>query len=290
MVPAGGGVYMRKAVKPKRTKKERFQDYLDKTGVSAAILRGIISLYEDDNKPNDPIRYLCEQWGFGIPEIEEVDSLQAEVIQLREYFHQLTAETEELKILTKLKPTLEQELGLDEETQELLRKQGDELTRIQQREACFLKAFELSKIQERAKSKVKSKACAPFGPTEVGGDEGTPTLCKPLNLKCFQFLLKTIADLSNLFCDQGTKKKGREGKSHSSSHPPQLQSSTVLKTCWKMRKWPPGRLRAPRRIRPSPLPSQWKKSKINPVILVDSEFRALRNAQFHFEIIHFWIY
>lgn len=123
--------------------------------MSSAILRALVLLYEDEKKPNDPIRYICQQLGFGIPEEDEIEALQNEVVELRKKYQSLTEENEKLNFYMQPK---EDEIGLDEETQELLRRQEAELAKIQRRQECILKAYEGTKFNE-SKMEGKPKHC-----------------------------------------------------------------------------------------------------------------------------------
>lgn len=60
-----------------------FYLYLKKSGVKGAWTRAVVALYEEPEKPDDPLEYMVRQMGLGIPEVPEVKKMQETVSRSR---------------------------------------------------------------------------------------------------------------------------------------------------------------------------------------------------------------
>jgi hypothetical protein len=60
------------------SKKSIFQKYILTSGFKDAMIRAIVALYEDPDKPDDPVAWLSGFLGYGIPTPEMIESHQRE--------------------------------------------------------------------------------------------------------------------------------------------------------------------------------------------------------------------
>lgn len=72
------------AAKMEQRKDIIFLEYLNKSGIKTAFIRSIVALYEEPNKPDDPLTYMVQLMGLGIPEPADVMAMQDEVKYLRQ--------------------------------------------------------------------------------------------------------------------------------------------------------------------------------------------------------------
>ncbi|KAB0794737.1 hypothetical protein PPYR_04140 [Photinus pyralis] len=47
--------------KPSESKREEFRKYLEKTGVMDALTKVLVSLYEEPDKPDNAVEYICNK-------------------------------------------------------------------------------------------------------------------------------------------------------------------------------------------------------------------------------------
>ncbi|KAI3385818.1 hypothetical protein SNEBB_002241 [Seison nebaliae] len=78
-------------------KKEEFRKYLERCGVVDALTKILVNLYEEPEKPNNPIDVIKKYFGREVPESADVENLQIEVAQLKEKVVQLTDDNLKLK-------------------------------------------------------------------------------------------------------------------------------------------------------------------------------------------------
>ncbi|XAR64912.1 hypothetical protein NMG60_11008804 [Bertholletia excelsa] len=65
----------------KETKKEAFRKYLESSGVLDALTRGLVALYEQNDKPSSAIEFIQQK--LGGPTISDYEKLQAEFSDLQ---------------------------------------------------------------------------------------------------------------------------------------------------------------------------------------------------------------
>ena len=68
-------------------KKEEFRRYLEKTGVLDALTRVLVGLYEEPDRPQNPIEYVKRY--LGAPQNVDVEGLKRENQQLRQELEKL---------------------------------------------------------------------------------------------------------------------------------------------------------------------------------------------------------
>lgn len=72
------------AAKMEQRKDVVFFEYLNNSGIKTAFLRSIVALYEEPNKPDDPLAYMVQLMGLGIPDPADVMTMQDKVKYLRQ--------------------------------------------------------------------------------------------------------------------------------------------------------------------------------------------------------------
>ncbi len=95
------------------TGKKAFRRYIRGSGIKLAVLRALVALYEEENKPNDALRFICKQMGAGLPNFEDLRSLQDQVAALRVKIDELETDNECLRSI--LEPA---DLGKEEEEED----------------------------------------------------------------------------------------------------------------------------------------------------------------------------
>jgi len=65
------------------SKAESFLSFLQGNGVRMAFVRTLVALYEEEEKPDEPLPYICTLMGKGLPTEEELLSKQDELSVLR---------------------------------------------------------------------------------------------------------------------------------------------------------------------------------------------------------------
>jgi len=60
-------------------KREEFRRYLERNGVMESITRALVALYEESEKPEDPLRYICHRLHYRFKEQPTVDALKSEL-------------------------------------------------------------------------------------------------------------------------------------------------------------------------------------------------------------------
>uniref|UniRef100_A0A3Q2VC12 MYC binding protein n=1 Tax=Haplochromis burtoni TaxID=8153 RepID=A0A3Q2VC12_HAPBU len=78
-------------------KREQFRRYLEKAGVVDSLTSVLVSLYEQQEKPNNALEFVKQQLGAVGQTSEDAEALQQEVINLRQKCARLAGENKELK-------------------------------------------------------------------------------------------------------------------------------------------------------------------------------------------------
>ena len=86
-------------------KKDEFRAYLEKTGVVDQLTKVLVSLYEESEKPNNPleyINYIYSEYRFikknmSAPEEHDQDNLKNEYLKLKEENEKLRARVTDLQ-------------------------------------------------------------------------------------------------------------------------------------------------------------------------------------------------
>mmetsp|Transcript_34623 Transcript_34623/g.103430 ORF Transcript_34623/g.103430 Transcript_34623/m.103430 type:complete len:96 (+) Transcript_34623:280-567(+) len=77
------------------SKKEEFRRYLDKTGVIDALTKVLVGLYEEPDRPMNPVEYIKKY--MGAPANVDVDAVRTENDELKAKVKELNRTVEELK-------------------------------------------------------------------------------------------------------------------------------------------------------------------------------------------------
>ncbi|XP_033340134.1 c-Myc-binding protein isoform X1 [Megalopta genalis] len=78
-------------VKPADSKKEEFRKYLERAGVMEALTKILVSLYEEPEKPDDPLEYVRQRIGDITENDVEIDSLRNELMEAKAKIVELKA-------------------------------------------------------------------------------------------------------------------------------------------------------------------------------------------------------
>ncbi|KPP74321.1 C-Myc-binding protein-like [Scleropages formosus] len=82
------------------SKREQFRRYLEKAGVLDSLTNVLVALYEETDKPNNPLdhfRFLRHHLGAAGPEATDTELLRQEVAELRQKCDRLMEENKELR-------------------------------------------------------------------------------------------------------------------------------------------------------------------------------------------------
>ncbi|CAL5406959.1 unnamed protein product [Camellia sinensis] len=86
----------------KEAKKEAFRKYLESSGVLDALTKGLVALYEQNDKPSSAVEFIQQK--IGGPTVSEYEKLQAELSDLQIKYQELLAlHTEKCKEFEELK-------------------------------------------------------------------------------------------------------------------------------------------------------------------------------------------
>jgi len=96
--------------KKPETKREEFRRYLDQAGLLDLLTQFLVTLYEEPEKPQDAVAYMKKTLTQGNPDAADVETLRAEIEDLKEQLSGMTtrAETAEAEV-QKLKSQSEEE-------------------------------------------------------------------------------------------------------------------------------------------------------------------------------------
>jgi hypothetical protein len=75
------------AYQSSEAKKEEFRKYLEKSNVIDALTKALVNLYEEPNRPSDPVEYIKKV--LGGPSQDDVERLKAENERLVQEVDQL---------------------------------------------------------------------------------------------------------------------------------------------------------------------------------------------------------
>uniref|UniRef100_A0A8C9SIF6 MYC binding protein n=1 Tax=Scleropages formosus TaxID=113540 RepID=A0A8C9SIF6_SCLFO len=79
------------------SKREQFRRYLEKAGVLDSLTNVLVALYEETDKPNNPLEFLRHHLGAAGPEATDTELLRQEVAELRQKCDRLMEENKELR-------------------------------------------------------------------------------------------------------------------------------------------------------------------------------------------------
>ncbi|XP_047454836.1 c-Myc-binding protein-like [Mugil cephalus] len=79
------------------SKKEQFRRYLEKAGVVDSLTSVLVSLYEQQERPNNALEFVKQHLGAVGQMSAETEALQQEVIDLRQRCARLAEENKDLK-------------------------------------------------------------------------------------------------------------------------------------------------------------------------------------------------
>ncbi|XP_055851473.1 arginine kinase [Episyrphus balteatus] len=85
-------------------KRTQFRKYLERSGVVDALSKSLIKLYEEQNKPNDAIRFVRKYMCESCPDDAMYDALKVEVEEANRTINRLEQELERMKLKVKLTP------------------------------------------------------------------------------------------------------------------------------------------------------------------------------------------
>ncbi|XP_065837426.1 c-Myc-binding protein-like [Oscarella lobularis] len=78
------------------SKREEFRKYLEKAGVLDALTKVLVGLYEEPEKPANPLEFLQRHIHGGAPETADVEALKQEVKELKDKNVELQEEVKKL--------------------------------------------------------------------------------------------------------------------------------------------------------------------------------------------------
>ena len=77
------------------SKKDEFRAYLEKTGVVDQLTKVLVSLYEENDKPNNPLEFIKRN--MSAPEEIDQDNLKSEYLRLKDENEKLKQKITELQ-------------------------------------------------------------------------------------------------------------------------------------------------------------------------------------------------
>ncbi|XP_051775188.1 c-Myc-binding protein-like [Erpetoichthys calabaricus] len=83
--------------KAAESKLEQFRSYLEQADVLESLTNVLVALYEEPEKPTNALEFVKEHLGIPKPEPVDVESLRAEVAELRQRYEKLLEENRDLK-------------------------------------------------------------------------------------------------------------------------------------------------------------------------------------------------
>ncbi|KZV24241.1 C-Myc-binding protein [Dorcoceras hygrometricum] len=78
----------------KEAKKEAFRKYLESSGVLDALTKGLVALYEQNDKPSSAVEFIQQK--LGGPTVAEHEKLLAEISDLQRRYDELFATHQEV--------------------------------------------------------------------------------------------------------------------------------------------------------------------------------------------------
>ncbi|XP_028249588.1 C-Myc-binding protein [Parambassis ranga] len=79
------------------SKREQFRRYLEKSGVLDTLTSVLVALYEEADKPNNPLDFIKLHLGAAGPEVVDVEALRMELSDLQQKCNLLMEENKELR-------------------------------------------------------------------------------------------------------------------------------------------------------------------------------------------------
>ncbi|XP_014663390.1 PREDICTED: C-Myc-binding protein-like [Priapulus caudatus] len=79
------------------SRREEFRKYLENAGLVDALTKVLVSLYEEPEKPENPLDFFKKGIGATGPDAADMESLKLEIEQLREQVAMLQVENSDLK-------------------------------------------------------------------------------------------------------------------------------------------------------------------------------------------------
>jgi len=64
-------------------KKEAFRHYIQDGSLKKALIRAIVALFEEWEKPDDPLLWIARYLGFGIPSLKTIEESKNKIVNLR---------------------------------------------------------------------------------------------------------------------------------------------------------------------------------------------------------------
>lgn len=74
------------------TKREEFRKYLESNGILDALTKVLVGLYEEPEKPMDPLEFVKRHLHGGPPDVVDTDALQQRIRELEEQNKKLESE------------------------------------------------------------------------------------------------------------------------------------------------------------------------------------------------------
>ncbi|XP_022744451.1 C-Myc-binding protein homolog [Durio zibethinus] len=78
----------------KEAKKEAFRKYLESSGVLDALIKVLVALYEQNEKPSSALEFVQQK--LGGPTVSEYEKLQSEISDLQTKYNELLIKHEEI--------------------------------------------------------------------------------------------------------------------------------------------------------------------------------------------------
>lgn len=78
-------------------KREQFKRYLEQSGVIDALTKALIKLYDENDKPDDAIRYIRKYMCESCPDDTEVDKIKNDYEEAKKTIAKLEAELYKIK-------------------------------------------------------------------------------------------------------------------------------------------------------------------------------------------------
>ena len=88
---------MAEEAKPVDEKREEFRQYLERGGVMDALTRALVALYEENEKPPEPVDYVRKALGDPRPTVAEMEQVREQVQESVAALHNLREENDLLR-------------------------------------------------------------------------------------------------------------------------------------------------------------------------------------------------
>ncbi|CAH8338155.1 unnamed protein product [Eruca vesicaria subsp. sativa] len=103
----------------KEAKKEAFRKYLESSGVLDSLTKGLVALYEQNDKPSSALEFIQQK--LGGPSVSDYEKLQAEKSDLQIKYNELFAKHQEtLRELDGMKSLHSRNSSKDDEDREAI--------------------------------------------------------------------------------------------------------------------------------------------------------------------------